>query len=89
MFNQGMVKRLAGQATAVGTISVLIWGSALPITKAIEDRIGLAAFMGFAYAATLWTPITRRVAGSAMVLVAGAVMTRFGTLHKRPEAPVV
>jgi drug/metabolite transporter (DMT)-like permease len=35
----------------VGACSVLIWGSALPIVKAVEDQIGLLAFMGFTYAA--------------------------------------
>jgi drug/metabolite transporter (DMT)-like permease len=36
--------------TLVGASSVLIWGGALPIVKAVEDQIGLLAFMGFTYA---------------------------------------
>lgn len=34
-----------------GACSVLIWGSALPIVKVVEEQIGLLAFMGFTYAA--------------------------------------
>jgi hypothetical protein len=46
-----MARKLFLSPTLVGAAAVLIWGSAVPIVKTVEDRIGLLAFMGFNYAA--------------------------------------
>jgi len=37
--------------TLAGGFSVLVWGCAIPIAKSMEDRIGLMAFLGFAFSA--------------------------------------
>ncbi len=44
-----MAKKVSLNPTLAGACSVVIWGSALPIVKLVEERIGLLAFMGFAY----------------------------------------
>jgi drug/metabolite transporter (DMT)-like permease len=46
-----MAKKFSVNPTLAGASSVLIWGSALPIAKVVEDQIGLLAFMGFTYGA--------------------------------------
>jgi drug/metabolite transporter (DMT)-like permease len=37
--------------TLAGSFSILVWGCAIPIAKSVEDRIGLVAFLGFAFTA--------------------------------------
>ena len=46
-----MARKPSLNPTLAGACSVAIWGSALPIVKLVEDRIGLLAFMGFVYSA--------------------------------------
>lgn len=46
-----MAKKLSLSPTVSGACAVLIWGSALPIVKVVEEQIGLLAFMGFTYTA--------------------------------------
>ncbi|HWZ52334.1 MAG TPA: hypothetical protein VNW54_12810 [Granulicella sp.] len=46
-----MAKKFSVNPTLAAACSVLVWGSALPIVKVVEDKIGLLAFMGFTYAA--------------------------------------
>jgi drug/metabolite transporter (DMT)-like permease len=41
--------RLRLDPTLAGGFSVLVWGCAIPIAKSVEDRIGLVAFLGFAF----------------------------------------
>lgn len=49
VLNPNMAKKWSVSPTLAGASSVLIWGSALPIVKVVEDQIGLLAFMGFTY----------------------------------------
>lgn len=48
---QAAPRRATLNPTLLGVAAVLIWGSALPTVKLIEQQIGPLAFMGFAYTA--------------------------------------
>ena len=71
------MKKPAIDATATGAFAVAVWGSALPIVKLVEDRIGLLAFIGFAYTAMVVFGVVRFILRPEAISLRAIFRNRF------------